>query len=124
MLSLVACSLLERENNRYKDKDFVVVKNIDKFVDVVLDKERSAYFRSTISEQCGRGKYYYNGTVFIERPSSSSTDQVEVSLSSRVDLNSIKLVRIKERYYKLEDIKYIYNLYLTMCDSHVLVELK
>lgn len=124
ILSVVACDLSEGENNRYKDEDFVIFKNIDKHVDVVLDKEGSVYIRSIASEQCGRGKYYYNGTLVIAETSSSSTGQVEVSLSSRVDLNSLKLVKIIERYYGLEDIKYTYDIYLTMCDSTMVVELK
>jgi len=119
---VVSCDSWEREKNRYKDKEFVIVKNIDKFVDIVLDKEGSVYIRSSISEQCGLGKYFYNSTLVLG--GSSSKDIVEVSLSSRVDLNSLKLAKVNERYYKFEDIKYTYSLYLTMCESHMVVDLK
>jgi len=110
------------DKNRNKDNGFVVVKNIDKFVDVVLDKEGGVYVRSKVSDQCERGKYYYNSSVVLG--DTLTKDIVEVSLRSRIDVNSLKLVKINERFYRLEDIKYIYDLGLTMCESHMVVDLK
>ena len=128
VLSVISCNLSERENNRFKDEDFVVFKNFDKFVDIVLDKERNVYIRSTVSEQCGRGKYYYNGSVVLgdtlHKRLDEYEDLLEVPLSSMVDLDSLKLVKLKERYYTFEDTKYVYDMHIMMCESNIVVDIK
>ncbi len=117
-LFVISC---DSQRGGYADKDFVIVKKVDKFVDFVSGKEGRIYIRTSISEQCGLGKYFYNDFVVLD--DTITKDMIKVSLNSMIDLDSLQLVKAHELDYEFEDKKYIYSLHLMMCDSNVIVEL-